>query len=214
MFLEEEQYIHAMALFDGKIRPEPLFAEFRVWFSQKYQITLYDYICDFTNNGLTRLKALLWNEDDEKKLRDNDSLNYDKAKQREIAVKFAELSKKYNVHPEYQNPDNVFVCADTLKDEIAKRIMRSAKRDIENIRHPDIRRIEIAFETVFIFYETDEQAERHQADGTDDMISKTIAEIIRPLDKYNVYNGEASCEFSSIQTLDEQYEGSMYFYLL
>jgi hypothetical protein len=84
---------------------------------------MYDYICDRVNE-LTRLRIVLWNRDDETKLRKG--ANLDSAIQKKFQEQFAILSRKYHKHRNYQNEDAIFVCYETICDEIQKRILAKA----------------------------------------------------------------------------------------
>ena len=50
----------------------------------------------------------------------HDGPNLDKTKQRKVAEKFAELARTYQVHQEYWNAEDFFVCYETIRDEIQK----------------------------------------------------------------------------------------------
>lgn len=212
MFLSEMDYNHIIDLMEEKTKPSPILSDLQEWFYDKYEIKLYDYICDTTNDGLIRLKAVLFGYEEQRKM--CNGVNYDTVKQHEIGNKFSELAIRYNCHIEYQNPEKVFVCYDTIRDEIVKRTLKQAEKRIKSIYHKDIWKIEIVFEGIHVFYQTDEQMERHCSDDVNEMINNTVTNIIKPYDKYNIYKQGISCTFTSKQTLDEKYAGSMYSYLL
>lgn len=129
-----------------------------------------------------------------------------------MACGIAVLARKYNVHPEYHNENNIFVCTDTISDQIVSKTLWSLKDIICGLQRDDIWKIEVIFQSVHIFYETDEQVERHKTDGVSDSLRKQIANIVKPYDKYNVFPNGVSCVFTSKQTLDEKYGGSMFAY--
>jgi predicted proteasome-type protease len=66
------------------------------------------------------------------------------------------MRKKYQRHKEYQQGSKILVVCDTLKDEIEKRVLQQAKKEIISIKQDDIWKIEIIFESVHIFYKTDD----------------------------------------------------------
>ena len=105
MFLTEEQYNRILSLLDKRIASGPLLGELNQWSEEQYHLKVHDYICDQTNNGLTRLKIVVWDYIQQKKLMDG--ANYDKAIQKAYAEKFAELARKYDMHPEYHKAEDI-----------------------------------------------------------------------------------------------------------
>lgn len=210
MFLTTEQYNETLELMSGNIKPSMLLQDLKAWVQEKYQLEVYNYLCDYTTNGLLRLRLVLWDRWAEDKM--HDGPNYDKRKQREVAEKFAELARLYGVHQDYRNADTIFVCYETIRDEIQKDIMKRVSNRIMSIRHPDIWKIDICFGSVHIFYQTDEQIERNKKNGVSEEIKSRCTEIVREYDAFNVFWDGANCVFSSHQTIDEKYAGSMFYY--
>lgn len=210
MFLDEQEYNHVLALLDGKIEKSPLLQELTIWVKQEFDVEIYDYLCDQTVNGLTRLRVVVWDNKIVKKFRKG--ANYDTKKQKKFQIKFAELARKYQLHPEYHSANNIFVCYETIRDQIVSKALWQQKERIYALLKDDIWKITILFESVHIFYETDAQIEAHEADGVSESLRQTITEIMREHDKYHVFDGGVSCVFTSHQTLDERYKGSMFYY--
>lgn len=210
MFLEPKQYEHVIEILSSKIKPEPLLAQLQEWARKELEAEVYDYVCDYAVSGFLRLKIILW---DREKCREmHDSGNYDPKKQRKFAVKFAELARNHNVHREYWKADDIFVCYDTIADEIQKRILRNSKAKIMEIKHPDIWSIELIFEGVHVFYQTDQQIKDHEADGLSNRIEQMCSKIVKQDDPFGAYAQGIKCVFTSKQTLDEKYAGSMFYY--
>lgn len=210
LFLTDEEYNHVMDLIENRTVPTPLLAEFREWFFTRYGVRLYDYFCDNTADGLIRLRAVLFRSSDKGKLKS--SLNPDRGVQNEIRNKFAQLAVRYGCHASYQFPADVFVCFETIRDEMAKRTIQLAKQEIKEIKHTDIWRIEVQFENVYIFYYTDEQVNSHMSDGVSDMIKNAAVKAVKRHDRYYMYDKGVKCVFTSKQTLDEKYAGNMFYY--
>lgn len=59
MFLNDEEYEQVLALIDGRTPKSPLLQELTLWVKQEFNVDIYDYICDKTKNGLTRLRVKL-----------------------------------------------------------------------------------------------------------------------------------------------------------
>lgn len=210
MFLSESEYHHVLSIMDRKVNKSPLLADLMNWSKDKLNLIIYDYICDQTTNGLTRLRIVVWDYETQRSL--NDGLNLNARIQKKFQKQFSLLSRKYNMHPDYQNEDDIFVCYETICDEIQKRILRKVSNQIKNLKKDDIWKIEIIFESIHFFYETDEQIDRHHSDGTSNQLKQQCEKIVRDYDKYSVFQQGVSCVFTSHQTLDEQYNGSMFYY--
>lgn len=65
---------------------------------------------------------------------------------------------------------------------------------------------------VHIFYFTDEQIQIHETDGVSNGLCQKCTDIVKVHDKYGVFSKGVSCVFTSKQTLDEKYAGSMFNY--
>ncbi len=65
---------------------------------------------------------------------------------------------------------------------------------------------------VCIFYETDAQIEEHENDGKSELLRLQIQHILGRNDRYHVFTHGVRCEFTSKQTLDEKYQGNMFYY--
>lgn len=101
-----------------------------------------------------------------------------------------------------------------FEDEIKKRVLEQVQLKIKAIHRMDIWKIEIFFESVHIFFETDEQVTCHQKDGVCETINNKIADIVRKYDQFGAFKDGIQCIFTSRQTLKEKYAGNMYYYFL
>ncbi len=213
MFLEEEQINVTLDLLNNKIERTPLLNEFIVWAYDELNLTVLNFFLDSISNNQPRIKILVWDENDKKKFLDNNH-NYDTGKQIQIREKFAQLSLKYNVYTDYQNSDMVFVCIDTFKDELEKRILYTAQDEITSQKSGIIHNITVILNSIHIFFETDEQIKESRENGYCDELKNMFTAILNKYDKYNLFQNGAPCIFTSQQTLNEKYNGSMYNYLL
>lgn len=211
MFLDDEEYRHVVGLMGKEIQPSPLLVELKAWAEKEMQLKVYDYICDYTTNGMIRLRIVLW--DHEAMIRMHKGANLDPKKQKKFQKVFAELAQKYNLHKEYWDGNSIFVCYETIKDEIQKRVLKQARSEIEKIFDPDIWRIEFIFEGIHIFYETDEQVRLNTENGKSRAIWQKCTEVVRKYDFCDAFKEGANCTFTSRQTLNEKYNGSMFFYM-
>lgn len=119
VFLSDEQYIHAKALYENITEPTPLLADLSAWALQKYGIQVIDYICDQRIDGQLRMMPVLWADEDVDMFRRY--RNYNPKIQKAFAQKFAELCRKYKSHKEYTKPGKIFIAYESLKEELEKR---------------------------------------------------------------------------------------------
>lgn len=210
MFMTEKEFNETVDLLSGRVEPGSLLAGIKVWAREALEVEVYNYFCDRTSNGLLRLRLVLWDFTVERKM--HEGPNLDKKKQELAAEKFAELARLHHVHNEYWDAKDIFVCYETIRDEIQKDILKRAGAGIRNILHPDIWKIEIFFEGIHIFYETDEQILRNQENGTSDEIRRQCTQFVKMYDVHNAFPDGANCTFTSHQTLDEKYGGNMFNY--
>lgn len=216
MFLSNEEYAHVMGLLNGTIRKTPLLDELADWAKREIGVDVYAYFCDYAKTGLLRLKIVLWDMREKRKLEyhSEKEFGYDPEVQKRFQVQFAALAGQYGVHPEYQNGSSFWVCYETVEDEIQKKILQAERKKILGLAsgQRDIWKIEIIFSGIHIFYETDEQIQLHETDGVSDRLRQCCMDIVRDHDKFWVFLQGIPCVFTSKQTLDEKYAGSMFNY--
>ncbi|MBQ4536852.1 MAG: hypothetical protein II994_04445 [Lachnospiraceae bacterium] len=204
------EFKETLDLMSGKRVSGPLFTELKIWVKAAMGVEVYHYFCDTTTNGLLRLRLVLWDFAAERNM--HDGPNLDAKKQMAIAKKFSELARFYQIHQDYWQAENIFVCYETLRDEIQKDILKRVRAEIKNIQHPDIWRIEIFFESIHVFYKTDEQIVSNQTNGISDYIRNQCTQLVKRYDWYNAFANGANCIFSSHQTIDEKFHGNMFYY--
>lgn len=216
MFLSDGEYVHVIGLLGGTVQKSPLLAELASWAKQELGVDVHAYFCDCAKTGLLRLKIVVWDWREKQKLEYHSGREFglDPEVQKKFQVKFAALSGKYGVHPKYQNGSSFWVCYETIEDEIQKKILWGERERIWGLAlgQRDIWKIEIIFSSVHIFYETDEQIQLHETDGVSDRLRQSCMDIVKVHDRFGVFSKGVSCVFTSKQTLDEKYAGSMFYY--
>ena len=66
MFLSEKEYRHAVDMMSGREPKSRLLEELGEWFQRTFHQTVYDYICDRTNQGRLRLRIFFVGSEGEK----------------------------------------------------------------------------------------------------------------------------------------------------
>lgn len=210
MFMSEQEYNATLDLLNKKTLPGPLLKELQVWAKETLQIEVYNYLCNIAVSGLLRLQLVVWDYAMRKKLMDGP--NYDHHKQDLVAEKFAELAGKYQIHREYWDARDIFVCCETIRDEIQSRILEEVDKEVKSIHHPDIWKITPSTATIHVFYHTDEQITRNAQNGVSESIKQQCTQLVKKHDVHNVFPNGANLVFTSQQTLNEKYAGSMFYY--
>lgn len=83
---------------------------------------------------------------------------------------------------------------DTLRDEIQKRVLRECSGEMKSIEASDIWRVEILFDRVYVFFETDEQKNRHQDDNVCGSIRRKLDAIAERHDPFgHLRTGYSAC---------------------
>lgn len=214
MFLTEEQYKNIIGMMEGRNRKSPLLLAFNAWAQKEMDVTVYDVICTELKTGRPKLEIVLWDRDDREKMMyiTDTEIGMDEEKQKRFLDEFCMLSERYQVNAVFRKATNIFVGFETIRDEIQSRIIKAVTAEIKRIHHRDLWKIEIIFNSVHFFYETDEQIKKHDSDGTSEKIRKRCNEIVRKRDRHEAFKDGINCVFTSHQTLDEKYQGSMFYY--
>ena len=216
MLLSDEDYAYVIGLLDGRIQRSSLLEELADWAKQELGIEVFAYFCDYANAGFLRLRIVLWNEWESRKMEYHTErkCRLNPKIQKKFQVQFAALSVKYGMHPEYQDSRSIWVCYETIEDKIQSRILWGQREKILGLalRRRDIWKIDIIFSSVHFFYETDEQIQMHEKDGVSSALQQSCMDIVKEYDKFGVFSQGVSCVFTSKQTLDEKYAGSMFYY--
>ena len=213
MLLSEKEFHHTLDLMEpesGRL-PDPVLKGLDDWCQKTIGIRVYDYFCGCTRGGRLRVKIVLWDQNAKKKVMKGP--NFDEKKQKNFAGKFAELSRKYQLNRDYQNESRLFICYDTIRDQLQHQILEMAGKELLLFAGaPDVWKIYIHFTRIHIFYETEEQVRIHEADGQHRRLQEKCAGVLTQYDVHQAFADVQHCIFTSRQTLDDQYEGSMFLY--
>ena len=215
MLLSKSEYQHVIDLLSGKVTADPVLSEMKQFFRQQFDCELFDLIADRISDGKFRLRFIVWDRDDKEYFfaHSENSYGRDEEKENLIKEKFSRLCRKYGQFEDFHDPDNYFAVADTIADEIRTDVQRKAEPQIRKYLDTvvQVRRYEFYFDTVHIFYDTDNDISAHLKDGLSDKIEKMILELKNPFDVFSALTN-AGVFFSSLQTLKEKYAGNLFYY--
>lgn len=213
MFLKDHEYNYLKECKKGVYDSDPMVAEFRAFFISEFGVHLYGYICDKTegSSGLNRLRYFV----------DADSRNVfidtvegygnrDRIKEKKIKAKFSELCAKYGLNDAFLEPDNYFAIHDEFESEMKQEIMNACAEDIKKYLETveEIKLVDIAFNSVFIFFECDEHVALYEASGLSKEISEHVYSLIKEKDYLDVFKNP-QVVFDSLQTLNDKFEGNL-----
>ena len=214
MLLSEKEYLHVLDMMNGNNESDPIFTGFRDFFRKTFNCELYDYIVDKIDSERGRLRYVVWDTEIHESFFTRTKTYYGRDNEKEQLIKetFSRLCRQENMHSYFHDPARYFAVPETIKDELQKDIQKKAQQQIrEYLNCLPIKRYEFFFETVHVFYETDADIVRHEKDGMSAEIEKAIYQIKKPFDEFGALD-DAGVVFSSIQTLNEKYDGNMFYY--
>ena len=215
MSLSPNEFQHTVDLMRGTIEPDSVLTAMQDFFRQEFDCELYDYFADTLPEGGNRLRYVIWDSEAGESFFIHTETFYgrDKEKENKIKEEFSRLCRQENILDSFHDPHEYFAVATEIADELRTNIQHQAEKEIRHYLEtiPQICRYEFFFDTVHVFYQSDEDIERHHKDGLSQAISNRILELKKPYDEFNALVDSGTC-FSSIQTLNEKYEGNVFYY--
>ena len=212
MFLTDEQAGHIVGIIGGTVPRTPLLKELQEWAKAELDLLVLGYFCDYLDGTKPRLKIVLWNLEVMDKVQEKDSPNYDKNIQHKFQEKFAALANKYNMHNDFTDAERIFVCYDTVQEQIQTKTLKDVKEQIYALEGGDIWKLHIRNSSVYVFYYTEMDIARNEQCGRSEVIRSKIRDIVRVNDTNNQFVNGVSVYFASKEKLDKEYDGSFYFY--
>lgn len=70
-----------------------------------------------------------------------------------------------------------------------------------------------AFSDVHFFYETDRQIQENERKGISGKLCARCGKIVEKYDELGLFRSGVPCVFTSKQTLDEKFKGSLFYYM-
>ena len=213
--LSKTEFHHILDLLRGTVKPDPVLSEMKKFFLEEFGCEIYDCIVNEVPDSEKRLCYAVWDREDQESFFCHKESYYgrDEEKDQMIKEQFSSLCRMKNIHKGYWDPEDYFAVPVTIADELLTDIQHKAEAKIKHYLDSflSIRRYAFQFDTVHIFYKTDQDILRHEEDGLSDKIRNRIFEFKKEYDEFSVLE-DAGVVFSSLQTLNEKYNGNMFYY--
>lgn len=206
----------AISLINGQRKTDEFLEDFKLFFRKEFNLNLLAFSCK-EDGGYKKVKFVLWDKASVESFYISTDAYYglDSNKTESIKKEFSFLCKKYNVYSDYFDVQDYVVVPKSIKEEIAKIVLRKTETDIHRYitAYPAVKKALVFDTTVYIFYETDNDIILYADNGLNTTIKKGIYEMLGNADEFNVVDS-VHVVFTSVQTLNEKYRGNMYLYLL
>ena len=214
--MQHDDLEYVTKIMNGEIPEDRFLKQLKQFFKKNFDVDLIAFICSTCITG-KKVDFYLWDLQSEETFYISTSTFYglDKNKAALIKKEFSRLCRKYKVYPDYYDESNYFVVPLSLKLKLKPLVFDKAERSIRSklSSYPEVKRVYISFAKVFVFYETDNDITLYEDSGLSTKIEDMVYKILNAADEYKVVDKDC-VGFSSIQTLNEKYQGNMYWFLL
>lgn len=220
LFGDKRLYEQARAAKLGRLSlPQPL-EDLRRWVSEKYEVNVlhvvYDQIDLGPHEGRPRLNIILETANDYAKMYKAPFIpkpNITKA----ILKKFSAVVSD-SANASAYDTTKVHLIFDDFSDEaMGQAATRFQERDKQSVlaefAQDGVWEISGFSKSIVVFYHTDEDIQNGLSDGRSDRIKQRCFELVKQYDEFDYFDLETfPITFDSKQNLDENYQGSMFYY--
>jgi hypothetical protein len=220
LFGDKKLYEQARAAKLGKLDLIQPLEYLRRWLNENYKVNVlhvvYDLIDLGPHEGRPRLNIILETAEHYAKLH-KDPFSPKPHIKKAISKRFAKIVAASSCDHNYDTA-NVHVTFDDFSDEA---MGQAVTRFQENDKHrllkefaPDnVWDISGFSKSVVVFYLTNEDMQSASRNGTNDRIKQRCYELVKQYDEFDYFELETfPITFDSKQNLDENYQGSMFYY--
>jgi len=211
----DEEYKTTKLIKKGKKRLHPPFDELALWIEPKWNVAVMNVIYDRVNSLRTpRLQVILEHETHTSKF--HRGVNFDEDKQNTIAGRFIEIIGRDSAHDFDVN--GLFIVfsafAPLARNEADSKITNKEIQALKaRIKNPDIWEISRCFGYVTIFFFTDAQVKRYEAEGKKQEYARIYFEILKPHDEFGyLKEKDFKIDFDSKHNFDENFESNWFYY--
>jgi hypothetical protein len=211
----DREYKATKRIKQGKKMLSPPFDELARWVAAKWGVTVLNVVYDRPNSiHAARVQVILEHEADARKF--HRGVNFDVEKQVAIKEKFLEIIGRTPSHG--YDVTGLFLVfsafAPLAREEADAQIQEDeVERLKRELKNPDIWTISRCFGHVTIFFFTEDQVKRYEAQGKRAEYARRYFELLKPHDEFGyLKQQEYTLAFDSKQNFDEKYQGSWFNY--
>lgn len=214
--MQYDEIDDVIGLIRGQKAADGFLKDFRRYFREEFNLNLLAFFCK-EDGDRKKVELVMWDRPSIESFYISTDAYYglDSIKTESIKKEFSFLCKKYNVHSNYFNVQDYIVVPKSIKEELAKIVLRKAETDIYFYltAYPAVKKALVFDTTVYIFYETDNDIILYSENELSKTIENNICKMVSNADEFNVTEN-VCVVFTSVQTLNEKYHGNVYLYLL
>ena len=216
VLLNPEIYEKTKQIVLGKIEKSALLTEFADWLGEKFSVNLINFEYDRIDNPQRsyRLYLILNSKSDKEKFFSKPFVKnrkYEKA----VSNHFRLLAQKHG-YSEQQALEKFFVAYSDFSEEAktlanwqavekAKPIIKQACSEVWEVM--------AMFSSTVVFYYLDSQIHENAESGVSGSISEDYFQILKKFDELDYYtSGNFTMKFDSKENVDQNYQGSLFYY--
>ncbi len=216
VLMSPDIYQRTRQLLLGEAEKSALLVEFSAWLRQKYAVDLvnFDYGRIDNPNNSRRLYLVLNAALDVEKLT-SAPFQRNPIIDQAISDRFRQLARKH-AYADQHALEKFFVAYTDFSEEARTlanwEAIKEAKPLIKS-RHPQVWELLAIFSSTVVFYYQDAEIQEHEASGLSAAIFEQYYRIIKKYDELDYYTpGNFNLKFDSKQNVDQNYEGSLFYY--
>lgn len=215
MFINNNELKKIKGLLKGTETPDVILVGLKRYFIEQFNCEIYAYICDEVEGERLRLRFIVWDNVTRQKFYKSTEnfFGVDAKKINEIKSEFSKLCRINNQYRDYWEPNRYFAVPSEIKSDLLNEIQKRIHPQITNYldRFKSVKKVAFWFDSVHIFYELDADIEINRNNGVSGKIETDIFQLKKAVDEFGICKN-SGVVFSSIQTLNEKFGGSMQHY--
>lgn len=219
VLVDDKTYYETLEILRGNKKLPTIFAELKNWLYNEYHITVYNFEfkeMKFNNPSHRYSLDVLLSSNNEYRSMFN-GYNYDETKQTAIARKLYELAEKYNME-NIHTYRGIFVAytdfSEEMKTDYNGQACKLIGKQLSKKYAPhSVWKIVSNFSSVVVFYFNETDVKENQFSGLSRQIQDEYYETLHQLDEFSLFTYHSfRVEFDSKETLDQNYDGNLYYY--
>lgn len=220
LFGDKRLYERARKAKLGKTNLSGPLEELRIWVSSRYSINVLDVVYDLIdvrpNESRPRLNLIVETTPDHDKLyksRWTLKPNYRKS----ILNRFSRIVSSSSRSSKFNTENVLLITDDFSREAMGQAAERFRSNDVQAIlaKFPDVQLWKISgfSARTVVFYLRNDDVARNRKNGVSEAIQQECYDRVKSYDEFDYFTPDNfELEFDSKQNVDENYEGSMFYY--